>query len=90
MIMCGTPKQVLPRIRHLLEETRPGILAVWGNDGNVSHQDSKTCIRLLGQEVFPQVREWAKELDLNSPFEADAPVSIAYAKDLKRPAAAAE
>ena len=90
MIMCGTPKQVLPRIRHLLEETRPGILAVWGNDGNVSQPDSMTCIRLLGQEVFPQVREWAKELGLNSPFEAEAPVSIAYAKDLKRPAAAAE
>ena len=90
MIMCGTPKQVLPRIRHLLEETRPGILAVWGNDGNVSRQDSMTCIRLLGQEVFPQVREWAKELGLNSPFEAEAPVSIAYATDLKRPVAAAE
>jgi hypothetical protein len=90
MIMCGTPKQVLPRIRHLLEETRPGIMAVWGNDGNVSHPDSMTCIRLLGQEVFPQVREWAKELGLNSPFEAEAPVSIAYAKDLKRSAAAAE
>jgi hypothetical protein len=82
MIMCGTPKQVLPRIRHLLEETRPGILAVWGNDGNVSAEDSKTCIRLLGQEVFPQVREWAKELDLKSPFEAEAPVSIAFSKDL--------
>ncbi len=90
MIMCGTPKQVLPRIRHLLEETRPGIMAVWGNDGNVSHRDSMTCIRLLGQEVFPQVREWAKELGLNSPFEAEAPVSIAYARDLKRPVAAAE
>ena len=90
MIICGTPKQVLPRIRHLLEETRPGILAVWGNDGNVSQQDSMTCIRLLGQEVFPQVREWAKELGLDSPFEADAPVSIAYAKDLQRPVAAAE
>ena len=84
MIMAGTPKQVLPRIRHLLEETRPGILAVWAQDGNVSHEDSKTCIRLLGQEVFPQVREWAKELGLKSPFEADAPVSIAYSKDLKK------
>lgn len=83
--MCGTPKQVLPRIRNLLEETRPGILAVWGNDGNVSYADSKTCIRLLGQEVFPQVREWAKELDLKSPFEAEAPVSIAYSKDLAAP-----
>ena len=90
MIMAGTPKQVLPRIRHLLEETRPGILSVWAQDGQVSHKDSKTCIRLLGQEVFPQVREWAKELDLKSPFEAEAPVSIAYSKDLKRKPVAAE
>jgi hypothetical protein len=45
---------------------------------------------LLGQEVFPQVREWAKELGLKSPFEADAPVSIAYARDLKQPTVAAE
>jgi len=90
MIICGTPQQVLARIRDLLEQTRPGILAVWGNDGNVSHQDAMTCIRLLGQEVFPKVREWAKELGLASPFEAEAPVSIAYAKDLTRPVAAAE
>ena len=73
-----------------LEETRPGILAVWGNDGNVSQQDLLSCIRLLGQEVFPQARGWAKELGLNSPFEAEAPVSIAYARDVKRPKAAAE
>ena len=36
MIMAGTPKSVLPRIKHLLEETRPGIMAVWAQDGNVS------------------------------------------------------
>ena len=47
-------------------------------------------IRLLGQEVFPQVRDWAKELGLKSPFEAETPVSVDYAKDLKRPVAAAE
>ena len=49
-----------------------------------------TCIRLLAQEVFPQVREWAKELSLNSPFEAEAPVSIAYSKDLEQSTIAAE
>ena len=71
MIMAGTPKTVLPRIRHLLEETRPGIMAVWAQDGKVSQKDSLRCIELLGTEVFPQVREWAKELDLKSPFEAE-------------------
>ena len=75
MIMAGTPKQVLPRLRHLLEQTRPGILSIWAQDGKVSHEASKNCIRLLGTEVFPEIRKWAKELKLDSPFEADAPVS---------------
>ena len=38
-----------------------------------------TCIRLLGQEVLPAVREIGKELKLASPFEINAPVSLAHA-----------
>ena len=79
MIIAGTPKQVIQKVRILLEETRPGTLAFWGNDGTVTHEDSKTCIRLLGTEVFPAVREIAKELDLKSPFETGQPVSAKYA-----------
>ena len=62
----------------ILEETRPGILALWGNDGRVSHEDTRTCIRLLGEEVLPAMREIGRELDLESPFEANAPVSHAF------------
>ena len=89
MIMAGTPKTVLPRIRELLEETRPGIMAVWAQDGKVSQKDSLRCIELLGKEVFPQVREWAKELDLKSPFEAGSPVHYNYSTDVKKPKKAA-
>ena len=89
MIIAGTPKQVIAKLRILLEETRPGILGVWGNDGNVTHEDAKTCIRLLGQEVFPAVREMAKEFDLKSPFETNQPVSIDYMDGLKEPVRAA-
>jgi alkanesulfonate monooxygenase SsuD/methylene tetrahydromethanopterin reductase-like flavin-dependent oxidoreductase (luciferase family) len=89
MIIAGTPKQVIAKLRILLEETRPGILGIWGNDGNVSHEDAKTCIRLLGQEVFPAVREMAKEFDLKSPFETNQPVSIDYMDGLKEPVRAA-
>ena len=80
MIIAGTPKQVIAKLRILLEETRPGILAFWGNDGTVSHEDAKTCIRLLGTEVFPAVREMAKEFDLKGPFETNQPVSVKYMK----------
>ena len=78
-IIAGTPKTVLPKFRRLLEETRPSILGLWAADGFVSNEDTKTCIRLIGQEVLPAVREMGKELGLLSPFEADAPVSIKYA-----------
>ena len=90
MIIAGTPKQVIAKLRVLLEETRPGIFAFWGNDGTVSHEDAKTCIRLLGKEVFPAVREMAKEFDLKSPFETNQPVSTQYMKGRPQPRVAAE
>jgi alkanesulfonate monooxygenase SsuD/methylene tetrahydromethanopterin reductase-like flavin-dependent oxidoreductase (luciferase family) len=77
-IIAGTPDQVVDKLRIIMEETRPGIFAFWGNDGKVSHEDSMTCIRLLGQEVMPAVREIAKGLDLTDPWEANAPVSLAF------------
>jgi hypothetical protein len=89
MIIAGTPKQVIAKLRILLEETRPGILGIWGNDGTVTNEDAKTCIRLLGQEVFPALREMAKELDLKSPFETNQPVSIDYMKARPEPVRAA-
>jgi alkanesulfonate monooxygenase SsuD/methylene tetrahydromethanopterin reductase-like flavin-dependent oxidoreductase (luciferase family) len=76
-IIAGTPKTVIPKLRRIMEEARPGIFSLWGNDGKVNHEDSKTCIRLLGQEVMPALREIAKELDLKGPFENDTPISTA-------------
>jgi hypothetical protein len=89
MVIAGTPKQVIAKLRILLEETRPGILAFWGNDGTITHPDAKSCVRLLGTEVFPAVREMAKELDLKSPFETNQPVSVDYMNDRQRPQQAA-
>src|SRR5215469_10687999 len=85
-IIAGTPKTVIPKLRRLLEETRPSIVGFWASDGFVSNADATTCIKLLGQEVLPAVREMCKELKLLSPFEAEAPVSI---RESKGPAPAA-
>ena len=87
MIVAGTPDQVIARLKTLVEATRPGIMGMWANDGTVSPEDTRTCIRLLCQEVMPAIREHGKKLGLNSPFEADAPVSIDYSRDLARVAA---
>jgi alkanesulfonate monooxygenase SsuD/methylene tetrahydromethanopterin reductase-like flavin-dependent oxidoreductase (luciferase family) len=89
-VIYGTPTTVIPKLRRVLEETRPSIYGLWGNDGTVSHEDAKTCIRLLGQEVMPAMREIGKELGLKDPFELNAPVHLRYSTDLKRMPQAAE
>jgi hypothetical protein len=76
-IIAGTPAQVIEKLRIILEETQPSILALWANDGRISHEDSKTCIRLIGQEVLPALREIGNKLQLRSPFELNTPVSLA-------------
>jgi alkanesulfonate monooxygenase SsuD/methylene tetrahydromethanopterin reductase-like flavin-dependent oxidoreductase (luciferase family) len=77
-IIAGTPKTVLPKLRRLLEETRPSIVGFWASDGFVSDADARTCIRLLGEDVLPAVREMGNQLGLADPFEAKAPVSLEH------------
>ena len=77
-IIAGTPDQVVEELRVVMRETRPGIFALWGNDGRVSHEDSLRCIELMGQEVLPALRDIAEEFGLKDPFEANAPVSSRF------------
>ena len=84
-IIAGTPQQVVEKLSVILEETRPSILALWANDGKTSHEDSKTCIRLLGSEVLPAVREVGNRLRLRSPFELETPVSLACSPAAPKP-----
>ena len=70
-IISGTPKTVLPKIRHVLEYIRPGSIFFWDGDGAMTHEDAMRSLRLMGEEVIPAVREMAKELDLPGPFEVD-------------------
>jgi alkanesulfonate monooxygenase SsuD/methylene tetrahydromethanopterin reductase-like flavin-dependent oxidoreductase (luciferase family) len=89
-IIASDPKGVIERLKVILEECRPGILALWANDGKVDHADSMECIRLLGEEVLPALREHAKQHGLTGPFESGTPISLAQTpKDqLRVPASA--
>lgn len=70
-IIAGTPKAVLKELRVALETLRPGIVMMWDGDGAMTHDDSMRSLRLMGEEVLPTLREWAKELGLPGPFEVD-------------------
>ncbi|MGI8552434.1 MAG: LLM class flavin-dependent oxidoreductase [Dehalococcoidia bacterium] len=70
-IITGTPKTVIPKVRHVLEYLRPGSIFFWDGDGAMDHDDAMRSLRLMGEELIPAVREMGKELDLKSPFEID-------------------
>jgi alkanesulfonate monooxygenase SsuD/methylene tetrahydromethanopterin reductase-like flavin-dependent oxidoreductase (luciferase family) len=82
-IIAGTPESVIPKVRIWLEETRPGILVFQANEGKIDHASSMSCIRLMGEEVLPALREIADELELLGPGEMDAPVSLAHQRSLE-------
>jgi alkanesulfonate monooxygenase SsuD/methylene tetrahydromethanopterin reductase-like flavin-dependent oxidoreductase (luciferase family) len=73
-IIWGTPKTVIPKVKHVLEYLRPGSIFFWDGDGAMDHEDAMRSLRLFGEEVIPAVREMSKELDLKSPFESDDPI----------------
>jgi alkanesulfonate monooxygenase SsuD/methylene tetrahydromethanopterin reductase-like flavin-dependent oxidoreductase (luciferase family) len=70
-IITGTPKSIIPKIRHVLEALRPGQIFFWDGDGAMDHDDQVRSLRLHGEEVIPAVREMGKELGLVGAFEAN-------------------
>ena len=89
-IISGTPKTVIPRIRHVLETIRPGSIFFWDGDGAMTHDDAMRSLRLMGQEVLPAVREIADELELPGPFEVDPATGNPYVAQVNGPAAVPE
>jgi alkanesulfonate monooxygenase SsuD/methylene tetrahydromethanopterin reductase-like flavin-dependent oxidoreductase (luciferase family) len=91
-IIWGTPKTVIPKVKHVLEYLRPGSIFFWDGDGAMDHEDAMRSLRLFGEEVIPAVREMGKSLDLKSPFEANdeimAGLDVAAATRAKEMAAA--
>ncbi|MSQ12202.1 MAG: LLM class flavin-dependent oxidoreductase [Dehalococcoidia bacterium] len=76
-IIAGTPKQVLPKVQHVLEYLRPGTIFLWDGDGSMTHEDQMRSLRLYGEEIIPAAKEMAKELDLKSSFETNDGTGIA-------------
>jgi alkanesulfonate monooxygenase SsuD/methylene tetrahydromethanopterin reductase-like flavin-dependent oxidoreductase (luciferase family) len=68
-MIIGSPDTVIRKLREVLTRVRPGILAVWTNDGSISHKDTMRCLELMGQEVLPALRQIGEELELTDPFQ---------------------
>lgn len=80
-IIAGTPKTVLPKIRHVLEYLRPGSIFFWDGDGAMNHDDAQRSLRLMGEEVIPAVREMGEELELPSSFDVNPATGKPYEEE---------
>jgi alkanesulfonate monooxygenase SsuD/methylene tetrahydromethanopterin reductase-like flavin-dependent oxidoreductase (luciferase family) len=70
-IISGTPKTVIPKLRHVLETLRPGFLTIWGPEGPVPHEKTMRMMTLMGEEVLPALRAFGKEFELEDAFERE-------------------
>ena len=82
-LLIGTPESVLPKAKTLLRVLRPSIFVFFNIQGPVGDEERKTSMRLIAQELTPQLREYAKEIDLVDPFER-SPGSVAYRNGVTR------
>jgi alkanesulfonate monooxygenase SsuD/methylene tetrahydromethanopterin reductase-like flavin-dependent oxidoreductase (luciferase family) len=69
--VVGTPESVLPKLKHIVEELRPGAIFFWSGDGSMTHEETMRGIRLMGEHVVPELRQFGTELGLTSSFETD-------------------
>ena len=70
-IITGTPKSVIPKLRHVLASLRPSILTIWGPEGPVPHAKTMRMMQLMGEEVLPALRQFGEELNLEDPFQRE-------------------
>ena len=61
LMIVGSPKTVIERIKTIMQLLRVSILTVFQVQGTVSNEDRRNSMRLFAQEVMPAMREYAKE-----------------------------
>jgi len=68
-IIIGTPKSLLPKLRLIMEVLRPGVLGLFQAQGPLTKEQRLNSMKLMGEEILPELREYAKELGIVDPFE---------------------
>ena len=56
-IVSGSPETVTKKLKYILERINPGYLHIYGNEGDMAHEDVMRSIELLGKEVIPALHE---------------------------------
>ena len=56
-IIVGSPDTVVSKLTEVISRLNPGYLHIYGNEGDMPHEDVMRSIELLGKEVIPALHE---------------------------------
>ena len=56
-IIVGSPDTVIEKLRYIKQTLDPGYLLIYGNEGDMPHDDVMRSVELLGTKVIPAVKE---------------------------------
>lgn len=56
-LIVGSPDTVTRKLTSIIERLNPGYLHIYGNEGDMAHEDVMRSIELLGREVIPALHE---------------------------------
>jgi alkanesulfonate monooxygenase SsuD/methylene tetrahydromethanopterin reductase-like flavin-dependent oxidoreductase (luciferase family) len=56
-IVVGSPETVIKKLRYVKKDLKPGYILIYGNEGNMRHEDVMRSIELFGTKVIPALKE---------------------------------
>ena len=56
-LIVGSPETVTRKLTTIIERLNPGYLHIYGNEGDMAHDDVMRSIELLGKEVMPALHQ---------------------------------
>ena len=56
-IIVGSPETVIQKLRYIKQSLDPGYMLIYGNEGDMPHEDVMRSVELLGTKVIPALKE---------------------------------
>jgi len=56
-IVVGSPETVIKKLRYVKKDLNPGYILIYGNEGNMRHEDVMRSVELFGTKVIPALKE---------------------------------
>ena len=56
-INVGSPETIIQKLRYIKDTLDPGYILIYGNEGNMSHENLMRSIELFGTKVIPALKK---------------------------------